>query len=348
MLKPLNRAEVHFEILSEIGADGRNSKTYVARDHQLDAEIVIKQVLKSRLVSPARFFDESKALYASAHPNVVQIHYACQDADHIYLAMPYYRRGSLKPLITNRHITVRQIITFACQVASALHNIHSKGLIHFDVKPDNVLLSDRGEALLSDFGLARPAVGGVANPGMFYTPMVPPEAPAGATAFSRTWDVYQLGLTLYRMCNGNQEFRRQMNPFLAMGLPGGKQAFDAAVMAGNFPDRQIFPAHIPQRIRNTIRKCLKVDPAERQQSVLDVANELAAVDDLLDWQFAEVGQAKSWTRTNEAGTTYEFTVNPNGSTEFYQCSATGKRRRVNEGFKASMNDRDIRKLLGSY
>jgi serine/threonine protein kinase len=154
VFKPYNKAEVTFDLVREIGTDGQNSRTFVATDHQLNAEIVIKQIAKASLASPVNFFDESKALYASAHPNVVQIHYGCEDADSIYLAMPYYRRGSVKNLITNRHMTVREIVTAGCQILSGLHNIHSKGLIHFDVKPDNVLLSDRGEALLSDFGLA--------------------------------------------------------------------------------------------------------------------------------------------------------------------------------------------------
>jgi serine/threonine protein kinase len=103
----------------------------------------MKQIAKADLDSPGNFFDEASALYASAHPNVVQIHYACEDTDSIYLAMPYYRRGSVSGLVTGRHMTVREIVTIGCQVISGLHNIHSKGLIHFDVKPDNILLSDR-------------------------------------------------------------------------------------------------------------------------------------------------------------------------------------------------------------
>ena|SRR3977135_4204714 len=107
MLKPYNKAELHFDFIKEIGGDGRNSKTFVSLDHQLNAEIVIKQIDKAKLASAVNFFDESKALYASAHPNVVQIHYACQDAANIYLAMPYYRKGSVKGLIAGRHMTVR-------------------------------------------------------------------------------------------------------------------------------------------------------------------------------------------------------------------------------------------------
>ena len=68
----------------QINAGGQNSSAFVAYDHQLNAEIVIKQIAKARLTSPANFFDESRALYASAHPNVVQIYYACEDNDYIY------------------------------------------------------------------------------------------------------------------------------------------------------------------------------------------------------------------------------------------------------------------------
>jgi serine/threonine protein kinase len=150
MLKPYNRAELVFDLINEIGQSGRNSRTYVARDHQLDAEIVIKEIKKSRLASAPSFFEEAKALYASAHPNVVQIYYSCQDADSVYIGMPYHRRGSIGAMMRKESLTVREIAALGCNVLSGLHNIHSKSLMHFDVKPDNVLLSDRGEGLLSE------------------------------------------------------------------------------------------------------------------------------------------------------------------------------------------------------
>jgi len=115
MLKPYQKAELTFDILKEIGQDGRNSRTYVTRDHQLNAEIVTKQIQKDSLSSTAEFFAESQALYASAHPHVVQIHYACYDDDHVYVAMPYYQNGSIKDLITGRHMTVREIVSLGVQ-----------------------------------------------------------------------------------------------------------------------------------------------------------------------------------------------------------------------------------------
>lgn len=210
MLKPYQKAQLTFDIVREIGRDGRNSHTFVAHDHQLNAEIVTKQIRKSSLTCPSEFFAESQALYAAAHPYVVQVHYACFDDDYIYVAMPYYQNGSVKSLITGRHMTVREIIGIGSQVLAGLHNIHSKNLIHFDVKPDNVLLSPRWEALVSDFGLAKQMnYSGVAAQDRHYTPMIPPEALA-TDQFDRTFDIYQVGLTLYRMCNGNEHFHAQL------------------------------------------------------------------------------------------------------------------------------------------
>ncbi len=116
MLKPFQRAELEFDIIKEIGQDGQNSKTFIAHDHQLNTEIVTKQILKSKLNSPAEFFAKSQALYASAHPNVVQVHYACFDADHVYIAMPHYQKGSVKALMSAIERKIKMTRSSPCAV----------------------------------------------------------------------------------------------------------------------------------------------------------------------------------------------------------------------------------------
>lgn len=347
MLKPLNRAEVQFDFLKEIGADGRNSRTFLANDHQLDAQIVIKQIEKSKLASASNFFDESKALYASAHPNVVQVHYACQDADHVFVAMPFYPNGSVKGLITGRHMTVREIVTIGCQVLSGLHNIHSKGLIHFDVKPDNILLSKRNEGLISDFGQAKQMnFSGVAAQDRHYMKMYAPEA-LTTDQFKLTFDIYQFGLTLYRMCNGNEAFYEQFDKY---GPPASfdRDAFRYDLRNGKFPDRKCFPPHIPSRLRTIVRKCLQTDPSNRYQTALDVANDLAAVDGAtLDWRLSESTAKRMWTK-NEHGTKCELSVLTDGSSECFKTVGAGTPRRVKEACQGSFPDKDIAKFLGSY
>lgn len=347
MLKPYNKAELVFDIVREIGSDGRNSKTYVSRDHQLNAEIVTKMLSKANMHSASSFYDESKALYASAHPNVVQIYYACEDTNHIYIAMPYYRQGSVKNLITGRNMTIREVINIACQVLSGLHNIHSKGLVHFDVKPDNILLSNRGEALVSDFGQAKQLnFDGVAHQNRHYMPMIPPEA-LSTNEFDRTFDIYQFGLTLYRMCNGNDHFRSQLNKYQSTGA-FDRDKFRLDVQNEKFPDRSSFSPHIPVKLRNIIRKCLNINPNGRYQSALDVANALAVVDGCcLDWRLTQTADTRVWER-NENGTVYALTVKQDGSSSCYKTAATGRRTRVTDGCKTAFSDKDIQTFLGSY
>jgi len=123
--------------------------------------------------------------------------------------MPYYAKGSIKILLSNRFLTVRQIIRYAIQFLTGLHNIHSKKLIHFDVKPDNILISDNDEAMLSDFGLAQPVnLLGIAGQDRLYNKQRPPEA-FKYDHFDLRYDIYQVGITLYRMCNGNDIFNNQ-------------------------------------------------------------------------------------------------------------------------------------------
>jgi eukaryotic-like serine/threonine-protein kinase len=346
MFKPYNKAEITFDLITEIGQAGRNSKTFVSKDHQLDAEIVIKQIPKARLASTVNFFDESKALYASAHPNVVQIHYACHDTDNVYLAMPYYRKGSVTGLITGKHMTVREIVTGGCQVLSGLHNIHSKGLIHFDVKPDNILLSDRQEALLSDFGLAKQMnLSGVAVQDRLYFKMVAPEATFG-DAFDRTFDIYQFGLSLYRMCNGNAAFYAQHATYGA-GAAFDRDKFKFDVRNGRFPDRKAFAPHIPSRLRSIIKKCMATDVTGRYQAAIDVANALALVEGpTLDWRLSETPDKRVWTK-NENGTCYAFTVYNGGACECLKTVGTGPPRKVSAGCKSLISDADISNFLAS-
>lgn len=347
MLKPYQKAELTFDIIREIGQDGRNSQTYLTRDHQLDAEIVTKRILKSKLNSAAEFFAESQALYASAHPNVVQIHYACFDDDHVYVAMPYYQRGSVKGLMEAGYLTVREIISLGIQTLSGLHNIHSKNLIHFDVKPDNILLSPRGEALISDFGQAKQMnFSGVAAQDRLYGKMTPPEATV-TDHFDKRFDVYQVGLTLYRMCNGNDNFYAQLAKY---GPPAAfdRAAFQFDLRNGRFPDRSSFLPHIPSTLRNVIKRCLQVAPADRYGSAIEVANAMAGISgECLDWRYAPNAATKVWTK-NENGTNYELTVNPDGSSVCYKSVNGGQARRVTDACKANITDKDLRKLFTSY
>ena len=347
MLKPYSKAEISFILGNEIGQVGANSRTYVAHDHQLDAEIVIKKILKSNLDSVEVFFEEAKILHLSSHPNVVPVHYACQDTDSIYIAMPYYSCGSLNELIDTRFLTVREIVVLGCQIASGLHNIHSKKLLHFDIKPDNVLLSDRGEALISDFGLSqRLGLSGTAEQDRLYFKMRPPEA-YKKSVFTTTFDIYQFGLTLYRMCVGNVVFYDQFHRFGTTTADFDRDAFKFDVCNGRFPNRAAFEDHIPERLKRLIKRCLEPDPSNRFQSVIDVSNELAQVEEKLDWRFSFDGKNRTWQK-NDGEKEYLLTVKKNNESLAEKITGSGRRSRIVPYCKSEITSREIRKFLGRY
>lgn len=347
MLKPVRLAEIQFEMLEEIGLEGKNSKVFRARDEQLGADLAMKQVSKADMYSVDDYFAESQALYATAHPNVVQVQYACFDDEFIYIALPYYAKGSLKPLITGKHMTLRRVLTVACQVLSGLHNVHSKGLIHFDIKPDNILLTQRGEAVLSDFGLAKQVnFNGIAAQDRHYGSIIPPEA-LTTDHFDKAFDIYQFGLLLYRMCNGDAEFYKQFQEF-GVGAAFDRSKFKFAVRNGRFPDRSVLPPHIPPRVKKVIKKCLETNPSNRYQSALEVSNALSAVDgEILDWQLVDHADKRVWSKESD-GREFRLAVYNDDRSKLTRSVNGNPVQRITEGSLDRVTNADIYRLLGAY
>jgi serine/threonine protein kinase len=284
----LQTASLNFETLKEIGQAGRNSQVFLAHDHQLNGELVVKKIRKDCITYDGDFYKEAKILYSSDHLNIVKVIYGCEDTDHVYIAMPFYKNGSLKGLIDKKFLTVRETIRYAIHFLSGLHHIHSKGLIHFDIKLDNIFLSDSDEAMLADFGLAKAMnIYGVADQEYLYPKQLPTEVLMSAD-YTILFDIYLVGLTLYRMCNGNKIFDDQ---FLAL-IKAGK--YPASVLNGTFPNRQDYLYHIPPALRKVINKAISVNSNDRHQNVLSLINEISAIDTLLDWRYSKDADSEQW------------------------------------------------------
>lgn len=328
-------ANITFTPGSRIGAgQGMNSEVYLAHDHQLDAQLVMKYVPKAKIPHAADYFAEARRLHDARHRHVVDLKYACSDETHIYLAMPYYRGGTLHTLIETRFLSVREIVRYGLEFLSGLHHVHVKGLIHLDVKPTNVLLDDADTAALADFGLSREVTGhGLAEMPLVYVPHMPPER-LSAMEVAKSADVYQAGLTLYRMCVGHAEFERQQ---AALG-----PRLHHAILDGTFPDRSRFLPHIPPRLRDVLNTALAVDPDARHKTVLDLMNAVARVDEALDWRYQpadaagtsiDASPAGTWTESNLDGTGRRVTLAVYAGglrVDAYRVAASGRERRVSK------------------
>lgn len=287
----LRTAALNFYILKEIGQEGKNSQVYIAHDIQLDKEIAVKKIEKSSMQNASEYYEESKKLSTSSHSNIVNVIYGCADPDYIYIAMNFYKNGSLKSLINKRFLTVREVIRYSIQFLSGLHHIHSKGLIHCDIKPDNILISDSNEALLSDFGLAKLMNEyGQVDQDLAYYKHLPPEAVADEDKTIR-YDIYSSGLTIYRLLNGEDHFNNQLASFSTMA------DYKEAIRKGLFPNRNSYLPHIPTKIQRVVNKALKVDIEDRHCDVLNLINELSAIEDDIDWAYETSNSIRKWTKS---------------------------------------------------
>ncbi len=339
------QALVTFKKIRDIGGNGQNSNVFLSHDVNLNANIALKEVSK-KSDDYKTFFEEARNLYLSSHPNIVQINYACEDNDNVYIALPYYKNGSIKEKISNNFLTVREIIRYSIHILTGLHNIHSKGLIHFDIKPDNILISDRDEAMISDFGLAKviDPILNTAIPPKFYNKQLPPEYfsydPKTFKGFTYKYDIYQVGLTMYRMCVGNEKFDLQLKAFKT------NIDFAQAVLKGNFPDRKAYPIHIPKKLSDAINKCLKVDLATRADSALEVINKIADIDEkLLDWKYENDGTYDIWKKDNPEKV---LKVCSKGISEAYSLSESSQKRKIMAYCKKNIQSEDIISFLTKY
>lgn len=328
-----------FTLISQIG-NGGEAEVHLATDHQLDAQIAIKKIPKANFNDIDKFFEESKKLYLTTHHNIVKVLYGSQDNDFVYLALPHYQNGSLKRIIDNRFLTSREIIRYSLQFLSGLNNIHSKGLLHFDIKPENILIDESNKALISDFGLAEymgnygfAAVNGTTEV------LAPPEL-FNQAEHNIKFDIYQAGITLYRMCNGDEVFMQQMdNAFISRGI-SNEANFINNLQRERFPIRSFFLPHIPKPLRNVIRKSLKANPDDRYNSILEMLNDLAKINIVNDWFYTSNGNIETWIKRDYIVTCTENTVN-----NIFTISALKNNRRKTQYCQNFENKNEASNLL---
>jgi serine/threonine protein kinase len=315
-------ASVEYQKMHEIGAgEGMNSKVYLATDPQLAGTIAVKEIPKADFGNKVdRYFSEAQAMHKTKHENIVPVHYACATGTHVCIAMPFFKNGSFAGLVKNGPALPSLVLATGRAVLAALAQVHLANLLHLDVKPSNVLLSDRNVPMLADFGQARELSGtGTATALRMYHLAVPPEAYGGVLAVPS--DIFQAGLLLYRAANGDPHFMSQWTS------DHNRQAL--AVQKGRFPKRDSFLPHVPQRLRTAIRRALRVDPQERYQSAMEFADALGKVELNLDWTTTVSPNDRTWSvkRPDQPDLTVRAVQGTNGlAVEVYTASPGQARR----------------------
>jgi serine/threonine protein kinase/Tol biopolymer transport system component len=209
-----------YEVISPIGQGGMG-QVYRGLDTRLRRNIALK-LLPSSCISDAervrRFEQEAQAASALNHPNIVTIHEIGQTDSLHFIATEFVEGETLRALITNRRITIADVLNIAIQIASALQAAHENGIVHRDIKPENIMLRRDGYVKVLDFGLAKLTEHSDTesislqtelntDPGMVMgTPRyMSPEQARGLEVDSRT-DIFSLGIIIYEMVTGRVPF----------------------------------------------------------------------------------------------------------------------------------------------
>jgi len=253
-----------YSIEGEIGRGGMGV-VYRARDEKLKRAVAIKVLPPELAYRPdirARFIREAETAAGISHPHVVPIHSVGEADDLVYFVMGLVEGESLAVRLKRRgRLSVDESRRIFKETADALYAAHQQGVIHRDVKPDNILLEGtRGRVMVTDFGIAKAlsAVGGTLTEAgiAIGTPaFMSPEQAAGEREIDGRSDLYSLGVVAYQMLSGELPFQSPTVPGLLM-----KQISEEATPV----DRK--RADIPKDLSQSVMRCLEKDPERRWPS----------------------------------------------------------------------------------
>ena len=254
--------------LEELVGTGGMSRVYRARDRQLERTVALK-ILHERLGADdehvSRFRHEARAVAQLSHPNVVTVIDRGTDGRRQFIVFEYVFGENLRQLLDRTgRLPVSRALEIGIAVADGLAWAHARGVVHRDVKPQNVLVGRDGEVKVTDFGIARSldAESGLTVTGTVLgtSNYLSPEQASGKHV-TESADVYSLGVLLYELLAGEVPF------------PGGNQV----VVALKHVTDEAPPLHdVPPRLAAAVARALEKEPERRFPSMADFAEELRA------------------------------------------------------------------------
>jgi serine/threonine protein kinase len=273
----IGKTIAHFTILEKLG-EGGMGVVYKAQDTKLDRVVALKFLPEQATATEeerARFIQEAKSAATLNHPNVCTIHGIDEYGEpasggappvkHHFIQMECVDGVTLRGKIPENGLKLQDAVDYAIQIGEALQEAHSKGIVHRDIKAENVMLNEKNQIKVMDFGLAKlrgttrltqtsSTIGTLAY--------MAPEQIQGEEVDSRS-DIFSYGVLLYEMLTGRGPFRGEHEAAMVYSI----------VNEDPHPLEQI-RTDVPQTVIHLINRSLEKDPADRYQSMSEIVGEL--------------------------------------------------------------------------
>ena len=260
-----------YEVLKRLGSGGM-ADVYMAKDHKLNRNVAVK-VLKSEYVEDEKFLKkfetEAQAVARLSHPNIVNIYDVGIEDGINYIVMELAEGITLKEYIRKKgYLSPKETVEISTQIASAISHAHKNHIIHRDIKPQNILVSDTGIIKVTDFGIAKATSSNTVTStatAMGSVHYISPEQAKGRFCDEKS-DIYSLGITMYEMVTGHVPFDHENGVTIALMHLQNEITPPSQIRDG-----------IPDSLEKIILKCTMKKPEERYQTADDLIADLRLV-----------------------------------------------------------------------
>ena len=259
-----------YKILDHLGTGGM-ATVWLGYDTILDRQVAIKtfKIDANDEDAVKRFNREAKAVTSLSHPNIVSIYDVENEGEFYYLILEYVEGMTLKDyMVKNPRIPIETIVHIAKQIAAGLSHAHQNGIIHRDIKPQNILMNENLTCKITDFGIAR-AYGDTTltqtNQMLGTVYYLSPEQARGNVATAQS-DIYSLGILIFEMITGQIPFKGESAVAIALKH-----------LQEELPDIDKYRENVPQSVKNIVLKATMKNPNERYISSKELFEDLSTV-----------------------------------------------------------------------
>lgn len=264
-----------YQILEHLGA-GQFGSVYLANDRALDS---LKAIKILDLEDPEDFMgklEEAQILHKCKHKHIVNVNeaniYSVEGEPKVIIDMEYLEAGSLESKAFDNDLTIFKLHHFIIDVLFALEHAHTKGILHRDVKPANILICDYG-AKLSDFGLATIVGSHRSGSAKGYITHLPPEYFQNRETNIQT-DIFATGITYFRCICDFKSWTEKIKSL---------QNYKKKIIEGKILKSFSYPKYVPTTVRRIINKACNPDPEKRYKNTVEMRHALEKLKPNIDW-----------------------------------------------------------------